>query len=158
MMLRRTGDELGRVLDNTLDEAGAQDLVPAFEAGLVDLDPLGATGDDDEALFDHIVAHLQRRLTELVSETETSYPLFDDEAGGLLRAMVEEGHVPNPDFQLANEVGMARSFITGLDAFPTPAWTSCWTFASVCRRHSYGSGPQWPRLVASSKLPRLTRI
>jgi hypothetical protein len=47
--------------------------VPAFEAGIVDLDPLGASaaGDHDE-LFDVVIEHLQRRLTELVGETETS--------------------------------------------------------------------------------------
>jgi hypothetical protein len=32
--------------------------------------------------------------------------------------MVSEGKIANPQFQLANEVGVARSLITGLDAFP----------------------------------------
>jgi hypothetical protein len=117
--LRRTGEELSRVLEQTLDEAGAYELVPALEAGLVDLDPLGASAaGDHDALFDVVIEHLQRRLTELVGESETSYPLFDDEAGSILRAMVSEGKIANPQFQLANEVGVARSLITGLDAFP----------------------------------------
>jgi hypothetical protein len=118
MMLRQTGDELSTVLEQTLQDAGALELLPAFEAGLVHLDPLGGDSADHTELFDNVVAHLQRRLAELVDGSETSYPLFDDEAGGILRAMVAEGEIPDPQFQLANEAGIARSFIAGLDAFP----------------------------------------
>ncbi len=117
-VLRKTGDELGQVMDKTLEEAGAAELVPAFEAGLVEVDSLGVSQEDEGDFSDVVVDHMQCRLTELVSKTETSYPLFDDEAGGILRAMVSEGHLADPQFQLANEVGVARSLITGLDAFP----------------------------------------
>lgn len=118
MMLRETGDELSTVFEQTLQDAGGLELLPAFEAGLVELDPLSVDPADHSELLDNVGAHLQRRLAELVDESETSYPLFDDEAGGLLRAMIAEGEIADPQFQLANEAGIARSFITGLDAFP----------------------------------------
>lgn len=57
-------------------------------------------------------------LAESVSTSARTFPLFDDEAGDLLRAMVAEGKVADPHRPRAAEAGIAGRLIGQLEAFP----------------------------------------
>jgi hypothetical protein len=56
-------------------------------------------------------------LAEAVAEHATTFPLFDDDAGTLVRAMIDEGKLA-PYSARANEAGIAGRLIGDLDAFP----------------------------------------
>jgi hypothetical protein len=86
--LRRMAAEIGEKYEEMLEGAGAGELIPAIEAGLVEIDPIVMdehVGDDD-ILVKSYMDKLQALLI-----TRTSYPLFDEATGSLVRAAVGEG-------------------------------------------------------------------
>ena len=52
-----------------------------------------------------------------VSASAQTFPLFDDDAGNMLRLMVKEGIVTDPHAARAAEAGIAGRLIGGLEAF-----------------------------------------
>jgi hypothetical protein len=86
-LLRDSAGEWLEKVDELLEQAGAAEILPALEAGLVSIDPLVREGDSgDDALFR---AYLDR-LRELLGSGH-AYPLLDDQTGDLVRASVNEG-------------------------------------------------------------------
>jgi hypothetical protein len=115
MLLGFAGEFLSTV-DELLDQAGAAEIVPALEAGLVTIDPLVREGDQgDDALFN---AYLDR-LRELLAGGQ-AYPLLDDQAGDLVRAAVSEGafELGPTAMRRGKQVTAASQFMAQLPAFP----------------------------------------
>jgi hypothetical protein len=98
--------------------AGSDELRLALEAGLLEVDPLLSS--DDAFSSKRLVEILVARIGDLL-QTESSYPLFDDGAGGLVRAGLEEGlFQTRPAGQRrARQAALAAGLIDHLPAFPT---------------------------------------
>jgi hypothetical protein len=116
--LLRAGEEMALAHEETLAQAGAQELVPAIQAGLLEIHPLGSDEITDENYWDRLLEELVAVMTESVRPTATTYPLFENSAGGLLRSIIAEAETGSNVFDRANQVGVARNLIGGLDAFP----------------------------------------
>ena len=86
-MLASCANEIVEKADELLEAAGAAEIVPALEAGLVSIDPIMRDGDDGDDAF---VRAYTDRLRDLLKEGH-AYPLLDDETEGLVRAAVSEG-------------------------------------------------------------------
>jgi hypothetical protein len=95
-------------------EAGLHELLPAVEEGVLDLDPLGA----EEGDLDRMVERMSQLITDVVASRSTTLPMFDDQSGGLLRAMMKEGQLPDAHFELSSQAEVAARFITWMPAFP----------------------------------------
>ena len=116
--LHESARELESIVEHQLDEAGAAELAPAIESGVVEIDLLGfdeMSGEDD---FDIVLEHVISLMERTVSSSSTSHPLFDGSASGFLRAMVDEGAVSDVALGPATEIGLARALIANLEAFP----------------------------------------
>lgn len=108
-------DELREKVEEILDEAGAEELVPAIEAGLLDIEPLlDETGD-----MDHMMEEFVSKLGQVLRDGK-SYPLFDDATGSLVRAGIAEGLFESGAMAMrrGREVGAASQFMFYLPAFP----------------------------------------
>jgi hypothetical protein len=116
--LEASGEELAAQVDAMLEQAGADELGRALEEGLVTIHGLGSDGADEETFLDVAVERMADLLAESVSTSAQTFPLFDDEAGDLLRAMVAEGKVADPHRPRAAEAGIAGRLIGQLEAFP----------------------------------------
>ena len=116
--LRGSALELQRVVETQLDEAGAGELDSAIESGVVDIDLLGVDEVASEEDLNLVLERVVSLIETAVASSSTSHPLFDGAASDLLRAMMEEGTVTDVAFSPATEIGLASSFITGLEAFP----------------------------------------
>lgn len=97
-----------------LDEAGAHELEPAIKSGLVSIDLL-----DFQQSTTGIIDAYQGKIAAYLSDP-TTYPLFDDDTGRLVRAGREAGIfvVPTAAERRATEVGLASGLIGELPAFP----------------------------------------
>jgi hypothetical protein len=95
-------------------EAGLGELLPAIEEGVLDLDPLGV-GEGDTDVMVKRMSHL---IADIVAPTSTTLPMFDDGSGGLLRAMLKEGVIPDARLTPATQVEVAAKFIAWVPAFP----------------------------------------
>jgi hypothetical protein len=116
----RASDGMREGLDPVLENSRLEELVPAIEAGLLDVDALGADRIDADAddFLDQVFESLLARLRSSMSSSATAHPLYDDSAGGLLRAMLQEGAIEDPAVELANEMGVARGLIATVEGFP----------------------------------------
>lgn len=115
-VLDKSWGEVRPRIDDMLTSSGADELVPAIDAGLLDIDPL-VTGDQfDMALF--LQAFIDS-LASLLTERD-AYPLFDDFAGDLVRTRVAEGLIePTRGSEVrGRQVSAATDFMSRLPAFP----------------------------------------
>jgi hypothetical protein len=114
--LERHWDELQSVIERTLEQAGADQLVAAVDAGLLTIDPLLPGGDFD---LEEFLRAFVDKLAELLTAS-LSYPLFDDSAGGLVQAHVAEGLIVPSEGARGREkqVTAASEFMSRLPAFP----------------------------------------
>jgi hypothetical protein len=108
-------------VEELLDDAGAGELAQALETGVLDLDGLGIDEADETNFTDTIIGRLADVLAESVSATAHTFPLFDNDAGNLMRAMVAEGKVADVHVARSNEAAAAGRLIADLDAFPRAA-------------------------------------
>lgn len=108
-------DELREKVEEILDQAGAQDLVPAIEVGLLDIDPLL----DEEADMERMIEEFVSKLGQVLRDGK-SYPLFDDNTGSLVRAGIAEGIFEGVETAMkrGREVRAASQFMFYLPAFP----------------------------------------
>jgi len=65
-----------------------------------------------------ISERLLREITESVAPSATTHPLFDEQTGGLLRALIDEGILPGVDLQRSSHAHLAGYLVGSLDAFP----------------------------------------
>lgn len=103
-------------IDEVLHEAHAEELSAALDAGAVDLYPL--IGDAGSDAFDEIIEEMTVLMTDSVAASAQTFPLFDDGAGDMMRAMVKEGKLADPHLSRAAEAGIAGRLIGGLETFP----------------------------------------
>lgn len=108
-------------VDQLLEQAGAGELARALELGLVELHGLGMEQADARNLTDVVIEALADVLAESVGAAARTFPLFDNDAGDLMRAMVAEGKVVEPRTARSKEAGAAGRLIAGIDAFPSAA-------------------------------------
>jgi len=104
-------------VDEMVASSGANELSPAMEAGLLEIDVL-LSGQEDFSLDDMLQEFLDRLAQSLTDDA--AYPLFDDEAGSLVAAHVAEGLiVPTQSAEArGRQVAAAADFMTRLPAFP----------------------------------------
>lgn len=115
------GQDMAAKVDELLDDAGAGELAHALELGVLDLHGLGIDQADQTNFTDTIIGGLADVLAESVGATTRTFPLFDNDAGNLMRAMVAEGKVADVQAARSNEAAAAGRLIAGLDAFPRAA-------------------------------------
>jgi hypothetical protein len=102
-------------IDEILRQAGTSELEPAIEKGLVDLDILDLRG----TTTDDFVQAFSQRIGEYLQNAR-AYPMFDDEAGNLARAGLDEGVFKPATHSMgrATDVGLGTGLIARLPAFP----------------------------------------
>ena len=118
--IAEASDEMSATVEELLANAGAGELGSAIQAGLVDIHDLSAAEESDlsPSAIDLTVNRMTELLRESVSGSAETFPLFDDGAGNMLRAMVEEGKLADAHKPRAVEAGIAGRLIGGLEAFP----------------------------------------
>lgn len=112
--LAKAGDNLSTRAAEIATEAGLDELLPAIEEGVLDLDPLGV-GEGDT---DIMVERMSQLIADIVAPTSTTLPMFDDGSGGLLRAMLNEGVISHARLDSATQAEVAARFIAWVPAFP----------------------------------------
>jgi hypothetical protein len=105
-------------IEEILEGAGAGERARAIGAGLLDIRPLGLEGAKPDSFADTVIEQIAAVLSDSVSPSARTFPLFDDGAGDLLHAMVSEGKLADPRRSRAAEAGIAGRRIAGLEAFP----------------------------------------
>ena len=81
-------------LEELLDDAGAGVLAHALELGVLDLHDLGIDQADETNFRDTVIGGLADVLAESVGAAACTFPLFDNDAGDLLRAMAPRARSP----------------------------------------------------------------
>lgn len=112
--LAAAGDALSAKAAEIAHEAGLGELSPAVEEGLLDVDLLGLEDGDT----DKMVHRLSELIAQIVSPESTSMPMMDDASGGLLKAMMAEGIIPQARLEGAAQARIASRFIAWVPAFP----------------------------------------
>lgn len=114
--LRRAWDMMRGRMDEMIASSGANELVPAMEMGLLEVDVLLR---EDEFSFEQLLQDFLDRLAKSLT-SDVAYPLFDDQAGSLVEAHVAEGLiVPTRSAEArGRQVGAAAAFMSRLPAFP----------------------------------------
>jgi hypothetical protein len=104
-------------MDHMVATSGANELAPAMEQGLLEVDVL-LSSEEDFSLEQMLQEFLDRLAKSLTSDV--AYPLFDDQAGSLVEAHVAEGLiVPTKSADArGRQVGAAAAFMSRLPAFP----------------------------------------
>jgi hypothetical protein len=110
--------EVTAKVDEILEGAGAGELALAISAGLLDIHTLGLEGAKPDSFADTVVQAIAAVLRDSLSASAQTFPMFDDGAGNLLRAIVNEGKLADPHRSRAAEAGIAGRLIAGLEAFP----------------------------------------
>lgn len=65
-----------------------------------------------------VVERMLAEIADSVAPSATSHPMFDEQAGGLLRSMIDEGVLPGVDLGPATHAHLAGHLVGTLDAFP----------------------------------------
>jgi hypothetical protein len=115
--LRQMATEIDQKYEELLEDAGAVELIPAIEAGLVEIDPIFMdehVGDDD-ILINSYMDKLKFLLVD-----RTSYPLFDEDTGALVRAAVGEGmfDLGETAKRRGKQAATATDYIARVPTFP----------------------------------------
>jgi hypothetical protein len=124
--------EVEKVIDGFRGAPGVSDVRRAQAAGALSLNTLGlqpvptiidslmlASGNRKRGQSRVDIAdRLLKEITRSVAPAATSYPMFDEQAGGLLGSMIEEGLLPGVDLKPATHAHLAGHLIGSLEAFP----------------------------------------
>ena len=107
---------LDQMAEEMLIQSGGSDLVPAFEAGILKLSSSGLTDNGDS---DAIAAGYVEIIKQLLQDPSKRL-LFDDRVGGIVRSLVDEGHVEPSRLALrhAGEAAVGSGLVARLPAFP----------------------------------------
>jgi hypothetical protein len=112
--LAKAGEDLSARATEIATEAGLDVLLPAIEEGVLDLDPL----DVGEGDTDVMVERMSQLIAEIVAPRSTTLLMLDDASGGLLRAMLNEGVIPDARLAPATQADVAARFIAWVPSFP----------------------------------------
>jgi hypothetical protein len=129
----RSWIEVQRVVDSLWNESGASEIQAAIDAGLVTVENLDIEGSKLETVsqmvraaaggedfeLDAMVAAFVGRLYDLTSGTDSSYPVFDDAAGSLVKAGLGTGlfHSTPAAASRGGQAGVASGLISMLPSF-----------------------------------------
>jgi len=102
-------------IDQILRQAGTEELEPAIESGLADLDILELRG----TTTDDVVQGFTQRIGDYLQNAH-AYPMFDDEAGNLARAGLDAGvfKAAATSMERVKNVGLGTGLLARLPAFP----------------------------------------
>jgi hypothetical protein len=107
-------DQLSEVAQNLLTGSGADELVPALEAGLLTLDTAGIDAANTDAMVERFVGIIQKRLRDSRRKV-----LFDAETASLAQALVAEVSDDHfPGLRRAGQAAVGSGLISRLPAFP----------------------------------------
>ena len=107
-------EQLSEVAEGLMTSAGADELIPALEAGLLTLDTAGIDATDTDAMVERFVGIIETRLRDSRRKV-----LFDAETASLANALVAEasdGHIPG--LKRAGQAAVGSGLISRLPAFP----------------------------------------
>ena len=109
-------EQLAQTVESMLEDAGAEEMAAAAEAGILEVHALGL---DKESDVDDMMETWLDEMTSLIT-TSDSFPLLDPEATNLVRAMVREGRIsPSAlSIQRSTEAKTATSLVGYVPAFP----------------------------------------
>ena len=109
-------ERLAQTVESMLEDAGAEEMAAAAEAGILEVHALGL---DEESDVDDMMETWLDEMTSLIT-TSDSFPLLDPEATNLVRAMVREGRIsPSAlSIQRSTEAKTATSLVGYVPAFP----------------------------------------
>lgn len=121
-VLRDSADEFTARTEQMLTTAGAEELVPAIEAGVLILSPAGlaenlaSTSDMVDNFLDIVTAHLADPRSRL---------MFDDDLAGVVHSMIREGVIEPNHLALthAGQAAVGSGLVTRLPAFTSPPMT-----------------------------------
>jgi hypothetical protein len=106
--------QLNEVAENLMSTAGADELVPALEAGLLTLDTAGIDAADTDAMVERFVGIIEQRLRDARRKV-----LFDAETASLAQALVAESDADHrPGLKRAGQAAVGSGLISRLPAFP----------------------------------------
>lgn len=117
--MKNSVDEFTARTEEVLVDAGAEDLIPALDAGVLTLSPAGLTENTTDAggmlvnFLDIVKTHLADPRSRL---------MFDDDLAGLVWALVQEGGVAPHHLALshAGQAVVGSGLVTRLPAFIAP--------------------------------------
>lgn len=135
--------EITDVVEGMRTELGAAELDAAVSAGILRIEPLGldpvafireavlaakrredgsGSGDAPGSSVRDAAAPAIRSLLQIIGRTiapdSDTFPLFDDEAGGIVRDMIQSAHSRPVSRLPAAQSGLAATFVGALPAFP----------------------------------------
>lgn len=145
--LAKAGDDLLARAAEIATEAGLNALLPAIEEGVLDLDPLGSGEGDTDVM----VERMSELIQDIVAPASTTLPMFDDGSGGLLRAMVNEGAIPDARLPPKRRQTLRRGSSPGYRRSQTQILTRSWGHAARYGRHWSDTG------LRSSKSPKISK-
>jgi hypothetical protein len=104
-------------MEQMVASSGANELVPAIEGGLLEIDVLLGSKEDfnPEQILQEFLDRLAKSLT-----SDVVCPLFDDKAGSLVAAHVAEGLITptRAADSRGRQIGAAATLMSHLPAFP----------------------------------------
>jgi hypothetical protein len=117
-MLEKSSKEMAEKIESMLDEAKASELEQAMQAGVLELDPLGADRLEEPFSNEGILLAVTNLIQDVLGPSATTHPMFSEMTRGLARAMVQEGKIEGAELAPATRASMAGQFISALEAFP----------------------------------------
>ena len=111
--LSQSFDEMREVVFQMAESAGVGEVLDAINSGLLVLQPFERFDDTEALMHEFFTA-----VTESIGNMDT-YPLFDEQVGGLVRASIREGLVATGGAgkERAKVVGLAAGLIEQLPLF-----------------------------------------
>lgn len=107
--------EFESVAESLIEQAGAGDLVPALESGILTLDTAGMDAGDTDAQVAAYVERIRRRLRDPLRKV-----LFDSEAADLVSSLVGQPGADDHGFGIkrAGQAAVGAGLVSRLPAFP----------------------------------------
>lgn len=106
--------QLAEVAESLISGAGAEELIPALESGLLTFDTAGVEAADSDAMVLRFVGIIEQRLRDPRRKV-----LFDADTASLAQSLVEEGEDDHtPGLRRAGQAAVGSGLISRLPAFP----------------------------------------
>lgn len=116
--LEEVGRDWAKQTEEMLEEAKASELGRAMQAGVLDLDTLGADRLDEPYSTEAITRELGALIETVLTPESSTYQMFSELTGRHARALVSEGKIAGAELAPATQAGVAGRFISAMDAFP----------------------------------------
>lgn len=114
-LIGQAAEMIGESLGGILGESRLGELIAASDAGVFSLVLMGL--DEGQGLDDRFVDRYSTAIQALLTPGAGSFPLFDDEAGSLARALTGEKGLASSEGMRAREVRIAGELLEELPTF-----------------------------------------